>query len=76
MEWKRIDGAPTDGSEFQAWVVRNDRDDIPGWWCPRCRFDEHGSFQIYGRVDYDMEDFESIGHVSATHWMPQPGEPK
>ena len=73
MTWQPIETAPKDGAEYQAWVV-NSRGQ--GFWEPRCRLDpEFGSFQIWGRVGYDEEGWDSSVHWFATHWMPLPPPP-
>lgn len=67
-QWQPIATAPKDGTEFQAWV---------GHWEPRCRIDpECEVFEIYGRVDYDMDGWAIYGHLTATHWMPTPTKPE
>jgi len=69
-EWKPIETAPKDGTEFQAWVVHNGT----GWWEPRVRFDpDTEMFQIWTRVDYDQDGWEN--GYTATHWMPLPPPP-
>ena len=67
MEWKPIEGAPTDGTEFVCWFSR---DSTHGDWEPKCRFDEHGALQVYGRVDYDQDGWEVYsGDWNPTHFM-------
>lgn len=71
-EWQKLNNVPTGGAEFQAWVVT---DDGKGFWEPRARFNEHGNFEIWGRVDYDEEGWDSYPHLMPTHWMPPPKPP-
>ena len=71
-EWQPIETAPKDGSEFQAWVVN----EYHQWWEPRARFVEGSdSFQVFGRVDYDIDDWDYVNAIP-THWMPHPQPPK
>lgn len=67
MKWQPIETAPRDGTEFQAWI---------GNWEPRCRFNEDGTFQIWGRIDYDIEGWDYYPSAIATHWMPLPEPPE
>jgi hypothetical protein len=71
--WRPIETAPRDGTEFQAWVTNPT---VPGggFWDSRCRFNEHGAFQTWARVDYDMEDWDTLDLIP-THWMQHPKEP-
>ncbi|WP_292087914.1 hypothetical protein, partial [Brevundimonas sp.] len=69
--WQDISTAPRTGEEFQAWWK--------GTWQPRARFDpEYGSFQLWGRTDFDTEGWE-VFEIDG-YWQPQPaaptGEPK
>lgn len=73
MMWKPIEMAPKDGTEFQAWVINGDG---PGYWAPRCRYNEDGVFQIWGRVDYDLDDWDWHPQERPTHWMPHPTPPE
>lgn len=67
--WLPIESAPKDGTEFQAWLNGD-------WWEPRCRFNPASeAFEIWGRVDYDRDDWDTYGHLTATHWMPLPAAP-
>lgn len=66
-DWMLIESAPRDGTEFQAWV---------GHWEPRCRYNEDGAFEIWGRVDYDMDEWDFYMHLTPTHWMPTPSSPE
>lgn len=64
--WQNISTAPRDGSEFQAWWK--------GTWQPRARFDpEYGSFQLWGRTDFDTEGWE-VFEIDG-YWQPQPAAP-
>lgn len=74
MGWRKIESAPKDGTQFQAWVV-SERCTY-GSWEPFCRYNEDGAFQIYGRIDYDMEGWDVYLHLTPTHWMPLPPPPK
>ncbi|WP_241128730.1 DUF551 domain-containing protein [Achromobacter xylosoxidans] len=67
--WLSIESAPKDGTEFQAWLN-------VGLWEPRCRFNpDSEAFEIWGRVDYDRDDWDACSHLTATHWMPKPAAP-
>jgi hypothetical protein len=69
-EWQPIETAPKDGTEFISWLVNDGR----GWIEFRTRFDpDSEAFQIYTRVDYDTDDWES--GYTATHWLPLPPPP-
>ena len=71
--WQPIETVPADGTEFIAWFKR---DSAYGDWEPRCRINEHGVLQIWGRVDYDQEDWDDYGGSwTITHWMPTPEPP-
>jgi len=72
-DWQPIETAPNDGSEFQAWITSGEG---TGCWESRCRFNEHGVFETWERVDYDEEGWASHGNfIDATHWQPQPLKP-
>ncbi|WP_341237917.1 hypothetical protein [uncultured Limnobacter sp.] len=72
-EWKPIESAPRDGTEFQAWVKSSYH---KGWWEPKVRFDRDNlRFEIWGRVDYDEDNFDFYPDTKLTHWMPQPTPP-
>lgn len=76
-EWRPIESAPKDGSQFLVWVHaeqhgENDEDeqrvaDISfcdiGWWRTP-----------YGYVDYGANQTHDVEHP--THWMPLPEPPK
>lgn len=70
-QWRPIETAPKDGTEFQAWVAYNgDR----RWLEYHCRFyPETEAFEIWTRVDYDMDGWEA-GYIAA-RWMPLPPPP-
>jgi hypothetical protein len=72
--WQDISTAPKDGTEFQTWVTRST--DPEGWWEPRCRYNEDGAFEIWGRVDYDQDGWDTYAHLEPTHWMPLPPPPE
>ena len=73
-EWQPIETAPKDGTEFQAWIVR---DGGIGFWAPECCFNEHGQFGVWGRVDYDEDGWDyGLTHLTPTHWMPRPNPPE
>ena len=69
-EWQPIETAPRDGTEFQAWVVHMGH----GYWDWQCRYNEHGAFESFGRIDYDMDGWE-VSPGTPTHWMPNPSAP-
>ncbi len=61
--------APRDGTEFQVWWS--------GQWQPRARFNpESHAFELWDRIDYDMEGWETFYWSEVTHWMPQPAPPQ
>lgn len=65
--WRPMESAPKDGTEFQAWTNA---------WEPRCRFNpETGAFEIWGRVDYDMDGWDTYPHLIPTHWQHLPASP-
>lgn len=65
-EWKTIDSAPRDGTNFQAWI------DKYGWE-PRCRINpETNDFEIY---DLEIDNWDVFSHMIPTHWMPLPNPP-
>lgn len=65
--WEPIESAPRDGTEFQAWM---------GYWEPRCRINpDTEAFEIWGRVDYDQDGWDTYLHLAPTHWMPLPEPP-
>jgi hypothetical protein len=72
--WQPIETAPKDGAEFQAWVV--DEDGERGMWEPKCRYNpDTEAFEIWGRVDYDHDDWDSYYNLTPTHWQPLPAPP-
>jgi hypothetical protein len=71
--WRDISTAPKDGTEFFAWVCYHD--DKIGQLETRCRYNEDGAFQIWMRVDYDQEDFDTLSHARPTDWQPLPTPP-
>jgi hypothetical protein len=69
-EWRPIETAPKDGTEFMAWLNLL----TVNVFEPRCRFDpDSGAFQVWERIDYDMDGWES--GYTASHWMPIPPPP-
>ena len=73
--WQPIETAPREGTEFQSWVV-SEVDASRGWWEPKCRFEPcTGGFEVFGRVDYDQEGWDSDWSWKPTHWMPEPLPP-
>lgn len=70
MERQPIETAPMDGTEFQAILLCDDIED----WEPRCRFNEHGNFEVYGRVDYDQDGWYLLNsdNWQPIAWLPQP----
>ncbi len=70
MTWQSVGTAPKDGTEFQGWLITAGA----SWWEPRCRFNNDGAFEIWGRIDWDEEGFDTV-NATLTHWMPQPGPP-
>jgi hypothetical protein len=73
--WQPIETAPRDGTEFQAWVVQ-ETDASTSWWEPRCRFDpDNEAFQIWCRVDYDQDGWDTDWNWKPTHWQPHPSPP-
>lgn len=76
MEWQPIETAPKDGTEFQAWLIL-ENDKLHGFWEPRCKYNEDGILGIWGRIDYDEEDWDyTYFQLVPTHWMPLPEPPK
>lgn len=73
--WRPIETAPKDGTEFQAWVVNVEHDDVE-FWDPRCKYNDDGNFVIYGRVDYDIDGWDHQSFLIPTHWIPQPLPPE
>ena len=73
MDWQPIETAPKDGTEFQAWVTHGR--DQKGFWEPKCRYSEHGAFEMWGRVDYDCDGWDTYPGHTPTHWMPLPAPP-
>jgi hypothetical protein len=71
--WQPIETAPKDGTEFQAWAEHASG----GVWLPQCRINpDNGAFEIWGRVDYDIDGWDLIPHLIETHWMPLPEPPR
>jgi len=68
-DWRPIETAPKDGTEFQAWLDFNGLDDA--CWCPRCRYGETGAFLIWD----DEYGWGSNKLSFPTHWMPPPCPP-
>jgi hypothetical protein len=75
MTWQPIETAPRDGTEFQAWMMRDD--DGSSHWEPMVRFNpETDAFELWGRIDYDIDGWDTYYWLVPTHWMPQPEPPK
>lgn len=73
-EWQPIETAPSDGTEFQAWIARRGS---PGYWETRCKFNEDGTFVVWDRIDYDVDGWEPVSFpLAPTHWMPHPEPPQ
>lgn len=75
MTWRSIkdDPPPKDGTEFQGWVLNGMN---IGFWEPRCRFHpETGGLELWGRIGYDEDGWDSSIHWTLTHWQPQPVSP-
>ena len=75
--WRTIDSAPKDGTEFQAWTVLKDGADLEGGiWEPCARFNpESEAFEIWTRVDYDQDGWQTDWFYP-THWQPLPAPPE
>lgn len=74
-QWRPIETAPRDGTEFQAWIVRDV--DGNGFIKRLCRFNEDECFQSYGRVDYDCDGWDSLpASFTAKLWLPLPSPPE
>ncbi len=80
MEWKPIDSAPRDGTQFLA-LLSN------GWYeLLRCRADMDGHYEWWtalGNVSVPIvethpknTDWAKSHTILATHWMPLPEPPK
>lgn len=73
MKWQPIKTAPKNASEFQAWVKRGENE----WWEPKARYNRDlQRYEIWGRIDFDMDDFMFYPEITFTHWMPLPPPPK
>jgi len=72
LRWRSINSAPQDGTEFQGWFVN---DNGIGFWEPRCRFNEDGLLQAWGRVDYDIDGWDNTFDLTFSGWMPLPSPP-
>lgn len=71
--WQPFPSCPEGGTEFQAWVIGSNGQ---GFWEPKCRLNpETGAFEIWGRVDYDQDDWATYPHIAPTHWQPLPAAP-
>jgi hypothetical protein len=72
-DWRPIETAPKDGTEFQSWVKASKI----SFWEPRCRYNPSSeAFELWGRVDYDEDGWGCYPHLSPTHWRPLPSPPK
>lgn len=68
-QWRPIETAPKDGTQFQAWIEKYG-------WEPRARFNpDSEAFELWGRVDYDKDGWDVYSHMVPTHWMPLPTPP-
>lgn len=74
-DWKPIESAPRDGTEFQAWIMPEESDG--GYWEPKARFNPDSEvFELWGRVDYDQDGWDCYHWLHPTHWMPLPPPPQ
>ncbi|QLB38245.1 hypothetical protein phiGT1_33 [Sulfitobacter phage phiGT1] len=71
-QWRPIETAPKDGTEFQVWLSKKNGH---GFWDPRARYNKNNCFQLWGRVDYDIDGWEIYPGLEPTHWMPLPEAP-
>lgn len=73
--WRTIESAPGGEVDFQAWFKADDSR-YESYWHPRCKLGADGRVYEYGRVDFDIDDYEVRYGYTATHWMPLPSPPK
>ena len=64
-EWKTIDSAPKDGSDFLAWVNFPYHKDNGGY-CDFC---------CWSIDHWQQPDADVCGEMKPTHWMPLPTPP-
>ena len=74
MDWKPIDTAPKDGTEFQVWVVNRPG---YGYWVPVAKY-EKSTDRLPSAYYFESQSWEKITAKSgvATHWMPLPDKPE
>ena len=80
--WHRIDDPdnppPKDGTQFQGWLTdgRKGRSVLQHWE-PLCRYNSDGAFEVWGRIDYDIDGWKSDWNPEwvVTHWQPLPLPP-
>lgn len=76
-EWQPIETAPKDGTEFQAWVVPKYLPVSAGSWETRARFHpDTEQFEVWGRIDYDIDGWDFYYNLTPTHWSPHPASPE
>ena len=75
MGWQKMDTAPRNGTEFQAWV-RITLSAGLGYWEPRARFDpQYGTFQTWEADGDGEEGWHYASFREPYRWMPQPDPP-
>ena len=77
QRWRGIATAPADGTEFQAWCASDTpQGNRKEWWEPHARINpETEAVELWSRVDYDQDGWETYSHISVTHWKPKPAPP-